>query len=567
MLTFDSMGLSPEILKSTEELNFQNPTPVQEKIIPLIKESDSDIIGLAQTGTGKTAAFGLPLIEQTDVYEKTVQTIILAPTRELCLQITKDLQTYSKYIKGLSIVSVYGGASIDTQIRALKKGAHIIVATPGRMLDLINRRAAKLSGIQNLVLDEADEMLNMGFRDELDGILQKTPSNKRTLLFSATMPQEVAIIANSYMNNPVKITLGKQNSGAENISHIYYQVHARNRYLALKRIADVNPDIYGLIFCRTRMETKEVAEKLMKDGYNADALHGDLSQSQRENVMKRFRNRSLQILVATDVAARGIDVTDISHVINYNLPEENEIYTHRSGRTGRAGKFGISIAIVNYREKNRIPQIEKIIKKKFERMPVPNGVEICQKQLFHLIDKMQKVRVDDKQIAPFMETVNEKLSSLSKEQIIKNFVSLEFNRFLDYYRDAPDLNENEKSESSPKSGRRKNTGNRSSSGRRNGIPFARFFINVGNKESMQPKNIIGLINENTRERDITVGDIDIKDSFSFFEVDESYSELVLNSFKNKNYKGRDLRVEIADAKPKPKPKKRGRDNKNRKKIR
>ncbi len=565
MLTFDSMGLSPEILKSIEELNFQNPTPVQEKIIPLINDTDTDIIGLAQTGTGKTAAFGLPLIQQTDVSDKTVQTIILSPTRELCIQITKDLQNYSKFIQGISVVPVYGGASIETQLRALKKGTQIVVATPGRMLDLINRKALKISGVKNVVLDEADEMLNMGFRDELDGILQRTPKSKRTLLFSATMPQEVAIIADSYMHNPVKVTMGKQNAGAENISHVYYQVHARDRYLALKRIADVNPDIYGLIFCRTRMETKDVAEKLMKDGYNADALHGDLSQSQRENVMKRFKNRSLQILVATDVAARGIDVNEISHVINYNLPEENEIYTHRSGRTGRAGKHGISIAIVNYREKNRIPQIERIIKKKFEKMPVPNGVEICQKQLFHLIDKMQNVAVDEKQIAPFMDTVEEKLESLTKEQIIKNFVSLEFNRFLEYYRDAPDLNEKDKSDDRKNSGKQRNTGNRSSAGRRNGVPFARFFINVGNKESMQPKNIIGLINENTRERDIAVGDIDIKDSFSFFEVDESYSELVLHSFKNKNYKGRELRVEIADAKPTPKPKKRGRDNKNKRK--
>ncbi len=424
------MGLSPNLMKGIEELGFKIPTPIQEEIIPIFFEKENDIVGLAQTGTGKTAAFGLPIIEQIDIRNKSVQALILAPTRELCIQISKDLKNYSKYIKGLHVVPVYGGASIDTQIRALKKGAHIIVATPGRMLDLINRKVAKIANVRTVVLDEADEMLNMGFRDDLDSILEKTPGIKRTLLFSATMLKEVARIAKNYMNNPIEITVGTQNAGAENIRHIYYQVHARNRYLVLKRIADINPDIYGIVFCRTRMETKEVADKLIKDGYNADAIHGDLSQSQRDQVMKRFREKSLQMLVATDVAARGIDVNDISHIINYNLPEDNEVYTHRSGRTGRAGKSGISIAIVNYREKNKIPQIEKNIRKNFEKLPVPSGVEICNKQLFKLIDRMEKVVVDEAQIAPFMDIVNKKLEWLSKEQIIKHFVSLEFNRFL-----------------------------------------------------------------------------------------------------------------------------------------
>jgi ATP-dependent RNA helicase DeaD len=402
MLTFKELGLSPNLLKGIDALGFTNPTPIQEKIIPMFFETKNDIVGLAQTGTGKTAAFGLPIIEQIDVKDKSVQALILSPTRELCIQIAKDLDNFSKHVNGLEVVPVYGGASIDTQVRALKRGAQIVVATPGRMLDLIKRKAANLSNINTVVLDEADEMLNMGFRDELDGILEQTSNSKRTLLFSATMPKEVARIAKNYMNNPTQITVGKQNAGADNVHHVYYQVHAHNRYKALKRIADINPDIYGLVFCRTRMETKEVADKLIKDGYNADALHGDLSQAQRDHVMKRFRERTLQMLVATDVAARGIDVTEISHVINYNLPEDNEIYTHRSGRTGRAGKSGVSIAIVNYREINRIPQIEKLIQKSFEKLLVPSGEEICEKQLFKLIDKMENVKVDEEQIAPFM---------------------------------------------------------------------------------------------------------------------------------------------------------------------
>jgi ATP-dependent RNA helicase DeaD len=442
-------------------------------------------------------------------------------------------------------VPVYGGASIDTQIRALKKGAHIIVATPGRMLDLINRKVAKIANVRTVVLDEADEMLNMGFRDDLDSILEKTPDIKRTLLFSATMLKEVARIAKNYMNNPVEITVGTQNAGAENIRHIYYQVHARNRYLVLKRIADINPDIYGIVFCRTRMETKEVADKLIKDGYNADALHGDLSQSQRDQVMKRFREKSLQMLVATDVAARGIDVNDISHIINYNLPEDNEVYTHRSGRTGRAGKSGISIAIVNYREKNKIPQIERNIRKNFEKLPVPNGAEICKKQLFKLIDRMEKVVVDEAQIAPFMDIVNKKLEWLSKEQIIKHFVSLEFNRFLEYYKNAPDLNE--KSENiRDKRDRRDERSHSDRHGRRGKNGYARFFINIGKKDGVIPVNIIGMINDNTKDRDINIGAIDIKDSFSFFEVGEKHTAKILTSFHDTKFKGRRVRVDVAE---------------------
>ena len=554
MLIFNTMGLSPDLLKGIEELGFEKPTPIQEKILPIFFEKENDIVGLAQTGTGKTAAFGLPIIEQIDIGNKSVQALILSPTRELCIQISKDLRNYSKFIKGLQVVPVYGGASIDTQIRALKKGVHIIVATPGRMLDLINRKVAKIGNVKTVVLDEADEMLNMGFRDDLDSILEKTPDIKRTLLFSATMPKDVARIAKNYMNSPIEITVGTQNAGAENIRHIYYQVHAHNRYLALKRIADINPDIYGIVFCRTRRETKDVADKLIKDGYNADAIHGDLSQSQRDHVMKRFREKTLQMLVATDVAARGIDVNDISHIINYNLPEDNEVYTHRSGRTGRAGKSGTSIAIVNYREKSKIPQIEKNIRKNFERLPVPGGAEICQKQLFKLIDRMEKVEVDEAQIAPFMDTVNKKLEWLSKEQIIKHFLSLEFNRFLEYYKNAPDLNE--KADNKPDKrdnrdnrdtpNRRNERGHNDRHGRRGKNGNTRFFINIGKKDGVIPVNIIGMINDNTKDRDINIGTIDIKDSFSFFEVEEKYTAKILTSFHESKFKGRRVRVDVAE---------------------
>ena len=566
MLIFNTMGLSPDLLKGIEELGFEKPTPIQEKILPIFFEKENDIVGLAQTGTGKTAAFGLPIIEQIDIGNKSVQALILSPTRELCIQISKDLRNYSKFIKGLQVVPVYGGASIDTQIRALKKGVHIIVATPGRMLDLINRKVAKIGNVKTVVLDEADEMLNMGFRDELDGILSKTSDTKRTLLFSATMPREVARIANNYMNDPVEITVGKQNAGAENINHIYYQVHARNRYLALKRIADINPDIYGLVFCRTRMETKEIADKLIKDGYNADALHGDLSQAQRDHVMKRFRDKSLQMLVATDVAARGIDVNDISHIINYNLPDELDIYTHRSGRTGRAGKSGTSILIVNYREVNRIPQIEKIIKKSFTKALVPSGKEICNKQLYKLIDKMENVVVDEEQIAPFLDSINIKLESLTKEQIIKRFVSLEFNRFIEYYKNAPDLNEKEERRERRD---KRDRGDREERGKRRGYKgnYSRFFMNIGKKDGILPKNIIGMINDNTSDRDINIGSIDLKDSFSFFEVEEKYTSTILSSLnKDVTFKGREVKVDIAedkDSSEKPEGKSRRREGSHR----
>jgi len=544
MLTFNELGLSPNVLKGIQELGFNNPTPIQEKIIPLVFNSSQDIIGLAQTGTGKTAAFGLPILEQADVKDKNVQALVLAPTRELCIQITKDLQSYARYLVNIKIVPVYGGASIDTQIRELKAGPQIIVATPGRMVDLINRRVAKISGVKTVILDEADEMLNMGFREELDTILEKTPSTKRTLLFSATMSKEVTRISKNYLKDPLQITMGTQNAGADNVRHVYYLVHAKDRYQALKRIADINPDIYGIVFCRTRRETQEVADKLIKDGYNSDALHGDLSQAQRDHVMNRFRNRTLQMLVATDVAARGIDVNDITHVINYNLPDDNEVYTHRSGRTGRAQKHGVSITLVNYREKSRIPQIEKIIQKKCERLPVPTGAEICQKQLFKLIDKMEHVAVDEDQIAPFMDTVNKKLEWLSKEEIIKHFVSLEFNRFLEYYKNAPDLNAGDKGKNEKVSGRSKAKTREIKATRPKGN-YARFFISLGKKDGINPQKIIGMVNDQTQKRDIAIGDIDIKGNFSFFEIEEKNATKVLGAFQGLKHKGKPVAVQIA----------------------
>lgn len=540
MLTFNELGLTPNLLKGIEELGFKNPTPIQEEVIPALIESKNDIIGLAQTGTGKTAAFGLPLIDQVDKQSKAAQVLVLSPTRELCMQLSDDIQRYAKYEEGLRVVPVYGGANIDTQIKALKKGAQIIAATPGRMLDLIKRKAADISTIKTVVLDEADEMLNMGFREELDSILENTPKDKRTLLFSATMSKEVSRISKNYLNDPMKITIGQQNSGAENIRHLYYQVHAKDRYLALKRIADINPDIYGLVFCRTRKETKEVAEKLAKDGYNADALHGDLSQAQRDYVMKRFRNRTIQMLVATDVAARGLDVDDITHVINYNLPEELETYTHRSGRTGRADRSGTAISIVNFHEVRKIPQIEKIIGKTFERGQIPSGEQITEKQLFNFIDRMEHVDVDESQIASFMETVNKKLEWLSKEDIIKRFVSLEFNRFLAYYKDAPDLNTKETASKKAKTRR----DSKKSSDKKS--DYTRFFMNLGKKDGLAPKKVIGLINDNTSNRDIKIGDISVKDNFSFFEIEQDQADTIKNSFTKARYKGKKVVLEVAD---------------------
>ena len=525
--------------------------PIQEKVIPVLLETEGDVIGLAQTGTGKTAAFGLPLIQHADLHDPRTQALILAPTRELCLQITGDLKNFARYIPELHIVAIYGGADIERQIRALKKGAQIIVATPGRMNDLLNKRKkSDLSAIRTLVLDEADEMLNMGFKEELDAILDQTPASKNTLLFSATMPKEVLQISKNYMHEPREITVGPRNVGAENIEHICYTVRSKDRYLALKRIVDYNPNVYGIIFCRTRQETKDVAEKLIQDGYNADALHGDLSQAQREYIMHKFRIKNLQMLVATDVAARGLDVKDISHIINYNLPDENIVYTHRSGRTGRAGQKGISIAIVNLKEKYKIKTIEAKLQKKFTLNPVPGGKEICEKQLLHLVDKMQTIEVDHKEIDKFLPTVYEKLEWLSREELIKHFVSLEFNRFLDYYKDARDLNAPE--EKRPRRQKKKDASGKQTVSRVAEEGFTRFFINLGYKDSLSPRDLIGLINRCTRKRNIDIGRIDLMKTFSFFEVDQKYAFAILSGFRGVEYNRREVIVQVSQGDEQPK---------------
>ena len=433
------MGFTPGILKAIQELGFENPMPVQEKVIPLMLGGEVDIIALAQTGTGKTAAFGLPLVQATDTEINETQALILCPTRELCMQITGDLTDYAKHTGKLKILAVYGGASIDNQIRGLKKGVHIIVATPGRLIDLIGRRAARLSAVTTVILDEADEMLNMGFLDSINEILEEVPDGRRTLLFSATMSSEISTIARKYMNKPLEVTIGAKNSSAENVSHAYYLIHAKDKYKVLKRIADFEPDIYGIVFCRTRKETQEVASKLIDDGYNADALHGDLSQMQRDAVMQKFRIRNLQLLVATDVAARGLDVDDLTHVINYSLPDDTEVYTHRSGRTGRAGKTGISISLVHLRERHILQQIERKVKKPFKAIPIPTGTEICGKQLFNWVNKLENVDTDHKEIEKFLPEIKEKLAGLDREELLKRVVSLEFDRFLDDYRHGEDL--------------------------------------------------------------------------------------------------------------------------------
>ena len=528
MMTFKETGLSESILKAIGALGFEQPTPIQEKVIPYLLDSEKDIIGLAQTGTGKTAAFGLPIIEKCDPAKKAVQALILAPTRELCIQITKEMELYALESENLHITSVYGGASITNQIDELKRGVQIVAATPGRALDLIKRKALKVGSIQFLVLDEADEMLNMGFKDELDAILENTPENKQTLLFSATMPKEVQRIADNYLKDPVEIAAGEKNKGAENVSHEFYMGLARNRYEILKRVVDINPDIYGIVFCRTRRETKEVADKLMADGYNADALHGDLSQAQRETVMAHFRAHHLQMLVATDVAARGLDVNNLTHVINYNLPDEKEIYIHRSGRTGRAGKKGISVTIIHTREMHKIKDLEKVTGKKFVKKQIPNGEEICAKQLYKLIDKMEHVEVDEDRINPFMPTIYKKLEWIDKEQLIKHFVSLEFNRFLDYYKGRGDINVDPKKEKFDDRDRFQKSGKK--------IDYERVVIKM-----------IGLINDTTEKRNIEIGKIDLMNNFSFIEIDKTYSELLLKKANQATYKG--FKVVVEKSKP------------------
>ena len=533
MSTFLELGLKEPINKALTDLGYEKPTVIQEKAIPQIISSIDDLKAFAQTGTGKTAAFSLPILQMADEASKNTQAIILSPTRELAAQIGNNIKEFSKYMPNIKVVTVYGGANIEEQIRGLKKGAQIVVGTPGRTVDLINRRALKLGNIEWLVLDEADEMLNMGFKDELDKVLDATPETKQTLLFSATFPREVEAIARNYMTKPVEITSGQKNTGSDDVSHEYYLVTERTRYQALKRIADLNPNIYAIIFCRTRRETQEVADNLIKDGYNADALHGELSQAQRDSVMGKFRKKTVQILVATDVAARGLDVNSLTHVINHKLPDQIENYTHRSGRTGRAGKTGISIALVSNKEKGRIGAIERIIKKKFVQGKVPSGKEICQNQLMHLIDKVNAIEVKQSEIEDFLPSIYEKLEGLSREELIQKFVSLEFNSFLSYYENARDLNDL----SSKDTGR---------NGRGSNENMTRFFINIGRKDSLNPARLIGLINDQKITDNIEIGAIDILDTFSFFEIDKKFEEQTLNSFSENQpeFSGRGVNIEI-----------------------
>nr|WP_322970247.1 DEAD/DEAH box helicase [Faecalibacter sp. LW9] len=539
MITFKELGLQENILTAIEAMGFVSPSPIQEKAIPQILTSDQDVIALAQTGTGKTAAFGLPILNNLDSTSQSVQAIVLCPTRELCLQIAKELESFSANMKGVRIQAVYGGADISKQIKGLRDNPQIVVGTPGRTMDLIKRKALKIHDITWTVLDEADEMLNMGFRDEIDSILETTPEEKQTLLFSATMPSEVRRIASEYMHNPIEIAVSKVNTASKNIEHQVFLVRASDRYLALKRLADYYPNIYGIVFCRTRREAKEVADKLMQDGYNADALHGDLSQSQRDHVMEKFRNQNIQILVATDVAARGIDVNELTHVINYNLPDDPEVYVHRSGRTGRAGNKGISIIISNNREGRKIKELERIIASKIEHKNVPTGQEICEKRLFNLIEKIQNIEVNDEQIDPYMATVQEKLADLDRDDLLKRFVTVEFNSFLEYYKDSKDINTDSND---------RERGDRSDR-RRGGRDFTRFFINIGQKQNLRVPNLIGLINEQTRNRNIEIGKIEILRNFSFFEVDTQFESLVMESFANAQRDGVDLDVQISKPEP------------------
>lgn len=537
MNTFTDSALQPAIQKAIAEMGFITPTPIQEKVIPEILNDNRNIIALAQTGTGKTAAFGLPLLQKISDSTKAIQVLVLCPTRELCMQITRDLNDFSKYMDNIYVLPVYGGARIETQIQALKKTNQIVVGTPGRTLDLIHRKALKIDKIQWLVLDEADEMLNMGFREDLDDILSTTPKSKQTLLFSATMPEGVKRIANTYMDNPLEILSGKKNSGAEKVVHHFYIVKANDRYMALKRIADMHPNIYSIVFCRTREETKTIAAQLIEDGYNADALHGDLSQAQRDQVMQRFRNNQLQLLIATDVAARGLDINDLTHVINYNLPDDPEIYVHRSGRTGRAGKTGISIIISHAREHNRIKDLERIIGKKFEHKTIPSGREICEKRLYALIDKIENIEINEEQIQSFLPLINKKLNWLDRDELLKRFVSVEFNHYLEYYRGSEDINVALET--------RKDRQQRSSQQQQQ---FSRFFLNIGTKQNLKIPNIIGLINDYTRCKDIAIGKIEMLRNMSFVEIEKQYEDKILNSFKNATYAGIPLVMELAKPK-------------------
>ena len=544
MKTFEELGVNEAIRDAIVELGFEHPMPVQEEVIPYLLGENNDVIALAQTGTGKTAAYGIPVLQKTDATIKTTQALILSPTRELCLQIADDLKSFSKNIDGLHIVAVYGGASITTQIHELRHGAQIIVATPGRLIDLMERKVVKLDNLRNIVLDEADEMLNMGFSDSINTIFEAAPADRNTLLFSATMSKEIEKIAKSYLTNYKEIVVGSRNEGAENVNHIYYLVNAKDKYLALKRIADFYPHIFAIIFCRTKIETQEIADKLIKDGYNAEALHGDLSQQQRDLTMQKFRQHTVQLLVATDVAARGLDVDDLTHVINYGLPDDVENYTHRSGRTGRAGKKGTSISIIHTREKSKVRNIERIIGKDFVDGTLPTPEEICKKQLYKVMDDIMKTDVDEDQIEPYMKEIDRQFEYIDKEDIIKKMVTITFGRFLDYYKNAPQI-----LKPSTKRGERGERGERGTSGNRRSrkteAGYRRLFINLGKQDGFYPGEIMQFMNRHIHGRQ-EIGHIDLLQKFCYIEVPQGDAEKVMRVLSGTSYKGREIRCNDAD---------------------
>lgn len=570
MSTFKEMGLKSEILSAITDLGYEKPTPIQQLALPKVLESKQDLIAFAQTGTGKTAAFSLPILNQIDSQKEGIKCIILSPTRELGLQIAEDIKSYSKNLTGFKVVAVYGGADIMTQIKKLERGCDIVVGTPGRTLDLIKRNRLNLEGVQYLVLDEADEMLSMGFAEDLDAILANTPQEKQTLLFSATMPPDMVKLSKKYMTDPIEISAGSKQEANTNVTHQYYKINSRDRYPSLKRAVDIAPDIYGIIFCRTRAETKEVAERLAEDGYNTDALHGDLSQAQRDYVMNRFRNRQLQLLVATDVAARGLDVNELTHVINFKLPDEDAVYVHRSGRTGRAANMGISLSLLTAKEESRLRYLEKKIGRKFEKVSIPNGQEICEKQLFSLIDNIKETEITNSHIDSFLPQIFDMFKDMTKEEVLKKIVSTEFNRFLDYYRDAPDLNKtSDKRERERKNDR--NNSNDDDRGERRGrrekrehktaANMTRYFINQGKKDGFSPKLLMGMINSHMGGLSPEIGQIEIMKMFSFFEMETGHTSDLQRAAKQMEFNGREVAIE--ESSPRPEGNGEQKDNRNR----
>ncbi len=546
-ITFSNLGVAPELLKAISELGFETPMPIQEMVIPHLLNEDGDVVGLAQTGTGKTAAFGLPVLQRINPDSDTTQALVIAPTRELCLQIAGDLADFSKYQDKIRILPVYGGSSIDSQIRALRKGAQVIVATPGRLIDLIKRGEVRLDNVHTVILDEADEMLNMGFLDDITEILTHVPDDRKMLLFSATMPKEIANISRRFMHSPVEFVAGNKNEGSKNVKHIYYMVKAHDKYLALKRVADNNPSIYGIIFCRTRKETQEIADKLIADGYNADCLHGDLSQQQRDLAMKKFRDHVTQLLVATDVAARGLDVDDLTHVINYGLPDDVAVYTHRSGRTGRANKTGVSVAIIHSREKGKLREIEKIIGKEFEYRKVPTPEHIIEKQLYNLADRLERVEVDEAEINKYLPGVRKKLEWLSEEDLLKRVFSLEFNRLLQYYQNMPDIDLNEAEKSGRRErGEKRTRGEKNDKDRRTAPDgMERLMLNIGKAQGFFPGNLMELVNKSVNGPKPEIGRIDLLPDYTLFDVRKDDARRILEGLKNTDFFGQRLRAEVA----------------------